>query len=110
MLIHCRVLDKHFGKEAKFTSVEKTVTWTETGEAQTFKQFDSDQTIIKVLKNRDVSDVVKQQVLNSVDEYMTDYKNKATLSEKPGSSGATHWADIEAITDQNNRMGGSCDL
>jgi hypothetical protein len=63
-------------------------------------------TINSIDSNTKATVKVKDKMKESVRDYATNYHIKESLSEKPGSSGVTHYRDITAAQDVRSALQG----
>ncbi|KAF2261555.1 hypothetical protein CC78DRAFT_619320 [Lojkania enalia] len=95
-----KVLDKFNGNlpkdQPKLTAQTYTYTENVDGVDYDYDRFDSQKMMEDINKHEGISERAKTNLINEVSKYVNDYEVKKDLSQKGGSSGATHYRDITA--------------
>ena len=86
-----------------------TKKYTDPTSGETYDVWDSDKMAQDVDDNSGLDAGKKQKLKDAIVEYATDYNHKAELSEKPASSGATHYRDITAAQAKRSKLFGPPD-
>ncbi|KAF2108718.1 hypothetical protein BDV96DRAFT_652655 [Lophiotrema nucula] len=83
--------------------------YTDPTSGETYDVWDSDKMAQDVDNNQSLDAGKKQKLRDAIIEYSTNYNTKKELSEKPNSSGATHYRDITAAQAKRSKLFGTPD-
>ncbi|KAF2251563.1 hypothetical protein BU26DRAFT_286241 [Trematosphaeria pertusa] len=83
--------------------------YTDPDSGETYKVWDSNKMANDIIDHPDLKESRKNELLDKIIEYSTEYETKKSLSEKPNSSGATHYRDITAAQAIASRLKGPPD-